>query len=379
LIQRIGKEVYPMVDYSRFIAPERRSVHTPADLVENGRAHFGTFDKEFERMSMLSCRHPTQAPDLAKRLKLTLWEAVEIHLKDVILLSAVSDMGVFGVCVNVLWDKKNNTESHWVKKVKSNKDASKSAVRIAPNLLQGHITSGEAEETRIRFLNSFEKGEAILEDFQTSPELGDLKARFTLKKLAEPSIVSIPFGKNRPLCTEKAFFKATGKLEVGGKVYVTDDDSVAIIDDHRAYYPRRMHYDWLTYLGRGKDGKFLAINLTENQSTDPRKHNENLIWREAGNSLLPPVKFSHSAPTASFQNPKDTPTVMTCHDQHDMVNLKMTFSAVYKDYERHGLGFVKVDYYIVFGYIEGYVRDEAGNLIDLTGLPVIGEDKSLLL
>ena len=40
---------------------------------------------------------------------------------------------------------------------------------------------------------------------------------------------------------------------------------------------------------------------------------------------------------------------------------------------------VNIDYYITFGELEGYVRDEDGNKYELTGMLGMGEDKSLLL
>ena len=52
-----------MNDYSKFIAPERRSVPTPRNMVENGKCVFGTFDKEFETMDLLGIDNPTSAPD----------------------------------------------------------------------------------------------------------------------------------------------------------------------------------------------------------------------------------------------------------------------------------------------------------------------------
>ncbi len=40
-----------MGEYSKYIAPERRAVPTPYSIVdENGKAVFGTFDKEFKSM-----------------------------------------------------------------------------------------------------------------------------------------------------------------------------------------------------------------------------------------------------------------------------------------------------------------------------------------
>ena len=58
-----------MSGYSKFIAPERRSVPTPRHMVENGKCVFGTFDKEFETMDLLGIDNPTHAPDFLKKLK----------------------------------------------------------------------------------------------------------------------------------------------------------------------------------------------------------------------------------------------------------------------------------------------------------------------
>lgn len=90
-----------MSDYSKFIAPERRSVPTPPNMVENGKCVFGTFDKEFETMDLLGIDNPTSAPDLFKRLKLTVWEATEVHFEEGVLLAACCDMGIFGQVLNV--------------------------------------------------------------------------------------------------------------------------------------------------------------------------------------------------------------------------------------------------------------------------------------
>ena len=108
-----------MVDYSTIIAPERRAIPTPCNMVEGGKCAFGTFDKEFETMELLGIDHPTEAPDLFKRLKLTLWEAVEVHLEDGVLLAACCDMGIFGQILNVFYDKRKRKVYSWATKVPS--------------------------------------------------------------------------------------------------------------------------------------------------------------------------------------------------------------------------------------------------------------------
>ena len=43
-----------MGEFSKFISPKRRSVPTPKALVEDGKCVFGTFDKEFESMGLIT-------------------------------------------------------------------------------------------------------------------------------------------------------------------------------------------------------------------------------------------------------------------------------------------------------------------------------------
>ena len=106
-----------MSDYSKFIAPERRSVPTPRHMVENGKCVFGTFDKEFETMDLLGIDNPTSAPDFLKKLKLTLWEATEVHLEEGVLLAVCCDMGIFGQIMNVFYDKRKKKVFTWTNMV----------------------------------------------------------------------------------------------------------------------------------------------------------------------------------------------------------------------------------------------------------------------
>ncbi|HKL93822.1 MAG TPA: hypothetical protein VJZ69_00900, partial [Clostridia bacterium] len=84
---------------------ERRTVPTPKDMVKDGKCVFGTFDKEFETMELLGIKNPTAAPDFLKRIRLTLWQATEVHMKQGVLLAVVCDMGIFGLTLNIYYDK----------------------------------------------------------------------------------------------------------------------------------------------------------------------------------------------------------------------------------------------------------------------------------
>lgn len=359
-----------MGEYNKFISGKRRSVATPKSMVnKDGSCVFGTFDKEFEDMDIIKLKKPTRAPQFMNRLRLTLWEATEVHLRNGVLLAVCCDMGIFGKVLHVFYDKRTRKVYCWDANLKSRETT------IAPNLINGSIAQATTGTGQIKYINDFDKGRCRLCGKHKSDE-AQMEYDFELMRLSKPCVVSIPFGKNRPLYSQKDFFTATGRLVINGEEMITDEDSTAIVDDHRGYYPRRAHYDWVTTMGRSEingEKKFFAFNLTRNQSIDQDAYNENLIWFENETSLLPPVTFSREPETKDF---KDY-AVWTVKDEYDMVNLKFKVYGI-NPMILHAF-LVNIDYYIAFGELEGYLRDEDGAKYILDGMMGMGEDKTLLL
>ena len=390
-----------MGEYSKYISDKRRPVPTPKDLVdENGKVVFGTFDKEFETMELLRAKKPTKAPDFLRKFKLTLWEATEVHLKNGVLLAVVCDMGIFGKQLNMFYDKRTHKVYCWDTQIPSKETI------IAPNLLNGSVAQAESEVGFVRYVNNFQDGKAELSGKHTvneksfclvtqgredktavasvkenkvyDPAEATIEYNFKLTRLSDPCVVSIPFpySDNRTLYSQKDFFKAEGSLIINGEEMLSDDETVAIIDDHRGYYPRRAHYDWVTTMGKCEvDGekKFLAFNLTRNQSINQDDYNENILWLEGKSSLLPPVTFTRSVETAEFKNYAE----WYIKDEYDMVNLKFKVYGI-NPMVLHAL-IVNIDYFVAWGELEGYIRDEDGKKYVLDGMMGMGEDKTLLL
>jgi len=362
-----------MGEFSKFISLKRRSVPTPTHLVEDGKCVFGTFDKEFETMEFLKLKNPTDAPDFLNPIRLTLWEATEVHLKEGYMLTAVCNMGLFGVALTLFYDQRMHKLYRWQETLTAHEAI------ISPNLINGSITKAERKNFRIHYLNNFQEGRADVDGFFEGKD-GTIDYDLKLTRLSKPSVVSIPFDnpeeRHRPLYTQKDFFKAEGYISVNGRIFETTDISTAIIDDHRGFYPREMHYDWATFMGRlEKNGNniFFGLNLTENQSIDPENYNENLIWFENETSLLPPIKFTKSTPTINF----DGHACWHIQDEHDMVNLDFELFQVF-DMVTHALPVINIEYFIVFGEFNGYVRDENGEKYIFNHIPAMGEDKSVI-
>ena len=143
---------------------------------------------------------------------------------------------------------------------------------------------------------------------------------------------------------------------------------MAIIDDHRGYYPKRAHYDWVSTMGygtaNGKRQRF-GFNLTRNQSIDQDDFNENVLWLEGTSERLAPVFFEHL--------------------DYDHWHIFDEFGTIDLDYQVHdrnlvkfNLGIAKSDYSITFGTLQGFLTGEDGTKYEVDDI-AFGEDRSMKL
>ena len=352
------------MDFKQYLSATRNAVPTPENVVdEAGKCYFGTFDKEFQNMDFLKVNRPSALPNAFNKLRLTLWEACEIDFDKVTLLTAVCDMALFGTALTVLYDKRTKKVTAWQEML-----IPSSKAVIAKNLLNGNETYSKAKNVKVRFINDFQKGKAIVSGTCSSKKDGTIDYRVDLTRVSKPSIVSIPFGENRPLYSQKDLFSVEGYIDYNGERFHATSASAAIIDDHRGYYPRKSHYDWVTTMGKREiDGKeqYFGFNLTRNQSIDQDQYNENLIWFEGDTTLLTPVVFRH-----------ETDKLWHVQDVQGMVDL--TFEIGDEFLMLVPAKIIDINYHITFGSLTGYVCDPDGNKYVLDGMVGIGEDKSLV-
>ncbi|MDB4996740.1 MAG: hypothetical protein JWM74_4172, partial [Myxococcaceae bacterium] len=104
---------------------------------------------------------------------------------------------------------------------------------------------------------------------------------------------SLPFEGPGGMYSHKGMFPIEGKLTVGDRTYTfRPEDSLALLDDHKGYYPWVMRWDWVTSATH-VDGQALGFNLTKNQCREPDTNNENCAWRGDRLGILPAVEFTH--------------------------------------------------------------------------------------
>ena len=353
-----------MSKYPDYISPLREPVATPPSLVdENGQCCFGTYDKPFERFDLVKAKKPCGKwmPACMNKSRITEWEAFEINMKEGALVSAVYNTGAMGFSIFVWFDKRTQKVLSWWNPV-----IPSSKAHVAWRLIDDHSYL-KTKNSEYEICNDLLNGKAWAKGYSKG-KCGTFEIDMKVTRLCPPSIVSIPFGPNKPLYSEKDFLRAEGKIVVNGEEFVTDGTSVSIIDDHKGYYPYKAHYDWLTSMGQCEiDGemKDFAFNLTRNQSIDQDKYNENLIWVDGTSYPMPPVTFT--------KEKRDSKTWYV-RDERGLVDIRFEIADVF--YLNMHFGIIDSYYALPFGTIYGYVTDTNGKKYVVDGMVGIGEDKT---
>ncbi len=350
-----------MNKYPDYISTKRRPAASPDKLVDNGQAIFGTFISPLKDINLLDCKKPAGRllPHCMNKIRFTKWEAFEIMFDEGALISAVYNMGVIGFSLFVFFDRLDKKVYNWI-----NFAPCKRCI-VAPNLIDS-VTELATKKSLLRIENQFQEGACRAEGFANNKKCGSIEFDVSAKRISPPSIVSIPFGSNKPLYSEKDFFSAEGYLIINGRKISANASTTVIVDDHKGYYPFKMHYDWLTTMGKcsiGDEEKYLAINLTYNQSMNQDDYNENILWLQGESHPLPPIGFEKLA--------KDKWRIK---DKYGAVDIVFEIENKF-DMMMH-LGLLDISYSLPFGKVYGYVRDTKGSKYSVDGMCAIGEDKS---
>ena len=162
----------------------------------------------------------------------------------------------------------------------------------------------------------------------------------------------------------KSALTAQGFLKINNENFdFHKSESFLILDNHKGYYPNPMIYDWCTG-AKNENGKLIAFNLTDNQSTNPEKYNENCIWINKEIHLLPTVKFIR---------PEGVHKTWQIKDKLGMIDLK--FTPTVENSFLLNLLIIKSDYYGPFGIFEGFIKLQNFGKIYLNDYFGMGEQK----
>lgn len=333
-----------------WISKIRKPEPTPISLIKpDGQAHFGTFESPFERFSFETFKGQARWRSLWNALRLTEWEAVEVNTAKGILLTAVYRFGIMDINLTCYFDKQKEELMVW-----NHMDLFLRRSKPAKNLMDSNTSRYISKKTRTEIINNYEKNQAMCQGASKNKKHGQIEFKINLNRLSKPSIVSIPVKKIYPVYTEKDMFQAVGSITVNGETEQFDT-AVAVIDDHRGFYPRKSGYDWVTTFGyqtNEKEKHLFGLNLTDFiNNHNPYDYNENGYWDE---------RDFHPLPLAHFQKQGN---FITIKDEHETIDL------TYEKLKTHqvclNLWLFRIDYQLHFGKLNGTIRDIHNNQIHL--------------
>ncbi|MCX7028067.1 MAG: DUF2804 domain-containing protein [Spirochaetes bacterium] len=341
----------------------------PSFLVTKGKISFGSWNGIPGSANLLDAERPYHypIPRFIQRLRLKEWRAIQAGDEDCFLCCVLYDAKFISMVSLDIWERKKGQKRGFRKMFLGSRFGLPSSLGSGATKVDSggiHLEISLDSEGRRLSLKAGSSsagnpGEAIALDLNFDFSHGG----------ASPFSVCLPFASNRAMYSTKVLMPASGTLSAGDLAHsFIPSTASAILDDHKGYYPYRLHYDWVTGFGFDRGGRRIGFNLTDNQVGDQARYNENRLWIGRDIYPLAPVKITRPFGRESPWNIQDTEgtvdLVFTPEVSHDIAL---------------NLGIAEIDYAGPFGRFEGRLRSPSGELVNVSGLYGMGEDKNVRL
>ena len=263
----------------------------PPRLVENGRQRLGRFHGPPVQANLIDASY-LGLPRALRRWRLKEWQAIQIATPDLFVNAALFDAKLIQLLQVKIYDRARGQKHLHERQLRPG------AFRVADQLVDSS-TAYRDRRGLLRFDNRFGAGRIEVEiDLQASRRCPRIAGRLAIHTDRGASqIVSLPLSGEVGMYSHKGMFPVEGELVVGDDTHrLTARDALALLDDHKGYYPYVMRWDWVTSAIHDGRGRALGFNLTRNQCRDPETFNENCAWIDDRIGRLPAVTFERDRP-----------------------------------------------------------------------------------
>ncbi|CAN5440025.1 hypothetical protein BH11MYX1_BH11MYX1_55990 [soil metagenome] len=258
----------------------------PPNLVDERRQHLGRFSGPPARVNLIDAAYH-HLPRPLRKLRLKEWQAVQLGGPGVFVCLALFDAKLMSLMQAKIYDRERGHKSIHEWKLRPG------ALTIADQLIDS-TTRYADKRGSLEFRNEVGAGRiTVALDLHGIGELPRVAGKVVIHTDRGAShVASLPFAGEVGMYSHKGMFPAAGELAVGARTFTLEaTDSLALLDDHKGFYPYVMRWDWVTsaaYVGDEACG----FNLTRNQCRDPETFNENCAWRGDRLGVLPAVTFA---------------------------------------------------------------------------------------
>ncbi len=355
--------------FSQTSTDQASAAAPPEALVRDGTLLLGSWEGIPGRANLLDIRHAYHypLPRFLKRLRLKEWQAIEAGDEDWFFLAVLYDAKFFSMAAVDLWNRKERKKYGFRRIFPGSRFS-------LPDSLKRSETSVTAGGDHLSILVDPESGildlRASSRARKRSRDSFELDLRFDLSREAcSPFSVCLPLGLNRALYSTKILMPCSGRITLAGNEHDFNPKTASgILDDHKGFYPYRLHYDWITGFGIDASGRRIGFNLTDNQVRDQVRYNENRLWIDETVQPFPPVKITRPYG-------RESPWVI--QDTEGMVDL--VFHPEVPHDIKVNLGVAEIDYAGPFGRFEGRLLSPSGESINASLFYGMGEDKNVRL
>lgn len=345
----------------------RALLETPERAVEGGSPLYGIYRSPFSCLNLLDAVESAAAGQGGSRwrrsLRLKEWEHFGVFAGPYFLGVALVDLKVAGLSWCCLFHRPSG------RLVEQRRRLLPGRVRIPSELLDASTELVAGSGYRVCIENRLGEGFHRLR-VQVAARAGfpGVRADLLLREQpgqVQPIIALLPLPHGRPFFSHKAPCLAEGTLTVGSEtLQLEPDEAVALLDFHRAFYPRHSFWEWATFAGFDRRGDLIGMNLTRNVIQRDDLHNENGVWFR--NTL-------HPVGPAEFRIPEEParPWHVRSRDGH----VDLTFRPLTEGRsETVRLGPFRARYVQPLGLFSGKLRDGDGLVHAVEDMMGMAED-----
>jgi hypothetical protein len=263
----------------------------PRQLVEDGRQRLGRFAGPPARANLLDARY-RGLPRPLRWLRLKEWQAFQIATPRLFVNVALFDAKLMALVQAKVFDRERGAKHLHERKLRPG------AFRVADQLLDSE-TRYRDRRGGLGFRNRLAAGRVEIDidlpERRGAPRLAGRLIVHTDRGASQ--VVSLPFAGDVGMYSHKGMFPVEGELVIGDETHaLAPGGALALMDDHKGYYPYVMKWDWVTSATHDARGRALGFNLTRNQCRDPERFNENCAWVDDRIGRLPAVGFAREHP-----------------------------------------------------------------------------------
>ncbi|MFA6450431.1 MAG: DUF2804 domain-containing protein [bacterium] len=342
---------------------KREIQESPESIVRDGRILNGIFRKPIRNMNFGDVKWPGGFIEKSLRsLKLKEWLGFTIEHPDWHLIAFMQDAKCLASSNLFAYDRRNNTL------ITYERNGLPGAVRMAANLLDDrseHVARGYIME----FYSHIDAGEHTIRiEIEGTCRKPGVSAEIVLTEdlsSVQPFVASFPLRGNNNMFTHKAPMPASGWFKIGGEKFEYDPSrDIAIMDEHKSYFPYITVWQWATFAGYDAAGRLIGVNIGVHETIeDQEKHNENCLWIGNKMELLGAAAFEF--------DPKRRMEPWKIRELNGRAEL--TFYPQGDKVKNVSLGIMDMKYFQPCGFFRGYIIDDNGERIEINDMYGVAE------